>query len=94
MQSNVLRAEQGDALLLGEDVVFVRVPPGTRHAFSDCSAEKVTMLVGFTPGRMEHFLRKFQVVTLPTPSSLEPATFHANRVAISVPERPRHITGC
>ena len=39
---------------------FVRVPAGTRHAFANCSNEKVKMLVGFTPGGMEHFFEKYQ----------------------------------
>jgi quercetin dioxygenase-like cupin family protein len=59
--------------LLGEDVFemnpgdFVRVPPGTRHGFTNLSGEAVDLLVSFHPGGFEELFLKHRTDQEPPP---------------------------
>ena len=39
---------------------FIRAPKGTRHGYTNPSNQRVELLVGFTPGGMEHLFQKYQ----------------------------------
>ena len=39
---------------------FIRAPKGARHGYTNPTNQKVELLVGFTPGGMEHLFEKYQ----------------------------------
>jgi quercetin dioxygenase-like cupin family protein len=39
---------------------FIRAPKGTRHGYTNPTNQEVELLVGFTPGGMEHLFEKYQ----------------------------------